>query len=57
VIADLLGVTRFELIDHTKPAEEGGGRAFVLYGDGLRINVVLQDEGRTMKVFIDSVQI
>ena len=41
------GVTRFEVIDHTK---DGGGRALVRYG--IRVQTSLQDEGRTLKIFL-----
>ena len=44
-------VTRVELVDHTKPFTEGGGRAFVRYG--VRATVELQDDDQTLKVFIE----
>lgn len=44
---------RFEVIDHTKPLEEGGGRLVVVPQDtGKVIDYSIQDEGRTLKVFI-----
>lgn len=43
-------VTRFEVIDHTK---DGKGRVFVkgaTYGDPIEIDLLYQDDGRTLKV-------
>jgi hypothetical protein len=49
-------VTRVEVIDHTKPVEQGGGRAYVFSPpnsiDDLKVKLSLQDDGRTLKVFI-----
>lgn len=42
---DLLGVTRFELVTEH-------GRQFVSY-DVRRVRLSLQDEGRTLKVFVE----
>jgi hypothetical protein len=47
---DTSKVSRFEVIDHSIPLEEGGGRTLVLYG--VRVEAQLQDEGRTLKIFI-----
>ena len=44
-------VNRFEVIDHTKSVEEGGGR--VLTAHDVQVDVSLQDDGRTLKVFIN----
>lgn len=41
---DFQNVTRFEVIDHN-------GRALTAYG--VTVTTSLQDEGRTLKVFID----
>ena len=53
---DTSKVTRVEVIDHTKPVERGGGRAYVFYPqnsiDDLEVKLSLQDDGRTLKVFI-----
>jgi hypothetical protein len=40
-------VTRFEVIDHTSKAR---GRVVVEYG--VKVEVSIQDDGRTMKVFL-----
>jgi len=45
-------VSRIEIIDHTIPLEEGGGRAYGKRGD-IKVTLSLQDDGRTLKVFID----
>ena len=47
---ELVKVSRFELIDHTK---DGGGRVFVKYKNNMKILTSVQDEDRTLKVFID----
>lgn len=55
---DTLKVTRVEVIDHTAPSDEGGGRAYTYwseYENGIenpKVELHLQDEGRTLKVFI-----
>ena len=49
---ELEKVTRVEVIDHTKSFEEGGGRAYVFHEDGAKVSLDIQDEGRTLKVFI-----
>ena len=53
---DTSKVTRVEVIDHTKPYEQGGGRAYVFNVqnsiDNLTVELSLQDKGRTLKVFI-----
>ncbi len=50
----LKNVTRVEIIDHTKPVSEGGGRtAIVNYTETDKaVGIDFQDEGRTLKVFI-----
>ncbi|MET0886754.1 MAG: hypothetical protein ABWX92_09915, partial [Mycetocola sp.] len=45
-IQPLPTVTRVEVIDN-------GGRAFVIYGAS-KVQMHIQDEGRTLKVFLDS---
>jgi hypothetical protein len=46
------GVTRFEVIDHTKTGE---GR--ILVRRGITVSLSFQDDGRTLKVFLtDAVQ-
>jgi hypothetical protein len=54
-------VTRLEIIDHTRTVEEGGGRAYTYWHEYDKkddkkpvVECVLQDEGRTLKVFIKS---
>lgn len=37
---------RVEVIDHT-------GRAYVLMQDGIKVALSIQDDGRTLKIFID----
>jgi hypothetical protein len=49
---DLNKVNRIEIIDHTLPVEDGGGRAYVKREDGISVSFDTQDEGRTLKVFI-----
>lgn len=50
---DTTKVTRVEVIDHTKSFEEGGGRAYVFRQEGVVVELRLQDDGTTLKVFID----
>lgn len=45
-------VSRLEIIDHTLPLEKGGGRAYVKRDENVEIELSVQDEGRTLKVFI-----
>ena len=52
---DTSKVTRVEVIDHTKPDEEGGGRRVIVPAnsiDDLKVELSLQDDGRTLKVFL-----
>lgn len=49
---DTSKVTRVEVIDHTKPLEEGGGRAYVFWENEAKVELSLQDDGKTLKVFI-----
>lgn len=50
---ELLKVNKFELIDHTKG---GDGRVFVKYKDNLKVVTSVQDEDRTLKVFLQDTQ-
>ncbi len=56
---DTSRVTRIEVIDHTKPWEDGGGRCYTFWNEydtsdiqKPKVEVLLQDDGRTLKVFI-----
>lgn len=49
---DTSKVTRFEVIDHTRTIEQGGGRTIVLRNQHVKFELSLQDDGRTLKVFI-----
>lgn len=54
---DTSKVTRVEIIDHTKPLEEGGGRQVIVPAnsiDDLKVKLSLQDDGRTLKVFSEA---
>jgi len=45
-------ITRVEVIDHT---DKGEGREFVRYYDGpVEVNLSLQDDDRTLKIFISN---
>ncbi len=43
-------INRVEIIDHT---EEGDSRAYVKWGDNIQVEPQLQDDGKTLKIFID----
>ena len=45
-------ITRIEIIDRSKGVEEGGGRVYI-NTDIQDCWVSVQDDGRTMKVFIN----
>ena len=48
---DTSAVTRFEVIDHTKPLEgDAPGRIIVRYH--VNVDLELQDDGSTLKVFL-----
>lgn len=47
-----VAVTRLEVIDHTAPIAEGGGRSVLFWDDEKQVDIEIQDEGRTLKVFI-----
>jgi hypothetical protein len=48
----LPNVNRVEVIDHTKSVDAGGGRAYTFWKDGVSVEFELQDDGRTLKIFI-----
>lgn len=43
-------VTRVEVIDHTA----GEGRVYVKWDEDIQVELSLQDDGRTLKVFISA---
>lgn len=45
-------VTRVEVIDHTRDVFHGGGRAYFFMKEGIKVEFSLQDDGRTLKLFI-----
>lgn len=45
-------VNRLEVIDHTAPVEEGGGRSVLFWDDEKQVDLEFQDDGRTLKVLI-----
>ncbi len=47
----LIKVNRVEVIDHSKLAEQGGGRVFVKR-DCVEVELSYQDDGKTLKLFI-----
>ncbi len=49
-------VNRVEVIDYTKSIEKGGGRAYVKWEDELDVRLDIQDEGKTLKVFINKLK-
>lgn len=49
---DTSKVTRIEVIDHTMPLEAGGGRAYSNRFVQGEVEIQLQDDNRTLKVFI-----
>lgn len=56
---DTTKVTRIEVIDHTRTVEDGGGRCYTYWNEydekdskTPKVEVMLQDDGRTLKVFI-----
>lgn len=47
-------INRIEVIDHTKPLEEGGGRAYVFWEKKpVSVYFQVQDDGKTLKIFIN----
>lgn len=58
---DTSKVTRVEVIDHTRGAEDGGGRVYTYWKEydvmdnaKPEVYALLQDGGRTLKVFIQA---
>lgn len=49
---ELYKINRVEIIDHTKPVEEGGGRVYSKIDPKLKVSVSVQDDGRTLKIFL-----
>ena len=47
----LIKVGRVEVIDHSKSAENGGGRVFVKRGC-VEVELSYQDDGKTLKLFV-----
>lgn len=51
-------INRFEIIDNTKDLDDGGGRTVIVKPrDGKEVTFDVQDDGRTLKVFIDDVEV
>lgn len=50
-------VTRVEVIDHTRDITQGGGRAYFFMKEGVQVELSLQDDDRTLKVFISSLRV
>ena len=50
---ELAKVSRFEVIDHRS---NGSGRALVIWGNNLKVETSMQDQDRTLKVFITDTQ-
>ena len=46
-------INRIEIIDHTKSIEEGGGRAYVFWEESANVQLLLQDNERTLKIIIN----
>lgn len=49
---DTSNVTRVEVIDHSIPPEDGGGRVYTKLDERISVEVQIQDHGRTLKVFM-----
>lgn len=45
-------ITRLEVIDWTKDSKFGGGRVFVAWDDTIVLEGALQDDDRTLKIFL-----
>jgi len=52
-VCDTSKVNRVEVINH---AHLGKGREFVIWQEGLKVKFDLQDDGRTLKIFLSSTQ-
>lgn len=51
---DTSKVNRVEVIDHTKDYVFGGGRVYTFKQEDVKIEAVLQDDERTLKIFISN---
>ena len=49
---DTTKITRVEVIDTTKDFENGGGRIFTFWDKEKKVELVLQDDNRTLKIII-----
>ena len=56
MIGEVEKVNRVEVIDHTKNVEDGGGRVYTKWEDELDVKLDIQDEGRTLKIFINKLK-
>lgn len=45
-------ISRLEIVDHTLPIEKGGGRCYVKRDDNMKVELVLQDDSKTLKIFL-----
>lgn len=52
VLPETTEITRFEVIDHTKSLEEGGGRTVIYFDPNKMLELSLQDDNRTLKIFV-----
>lgn len=52
---DTTKITRIEVIDHTpaKPDDDFRGRVYVKWEDNLKVELSVQDDGRTLKIFLN----
>lgn len=46
------GLTRVEIIDHTKLFDQGTSRVYAVRQERVNVEVSVQDGGKTLKVFI-----
>ena len=54
---DTTKVTRVVVIDHTKDVLDGGGIVYSHRDDATSVDLSLQDDGRTLKLFIKKKQV
>jgi hypothetical protein len=54
---DTSKVTRFEVIDHSGVGMENHCRVLVVWDERVKFDAVIQDEGRTLKVFIGNKEV
>lgn len=52
----LSGITRFEVIDHREESEEKGRIIVVGPNENLLVRASIQDDGRTLKIFLNDRQ-